>query len=71
MNRPNILWYCTDQQCFDTIGALGNPRVQTLGLDFVFDPKTNPPTIYYGGVGGVLKTTTRGFRWEVTGPVRP
>ena len=43
MNRPNILWYCTDQQCFDTIGALENPRVQTLGLDFVFDPKTNPP----------------------------
>ena len=37
----------------------------------VFDPKTDPPTLYYGGVGGVLKTTTRGFQWEVTGPVRP
>lgn len=23
--RPNILWYCTDQQRFDTIGALGKP----------------------------------------------
>ena len=23
--RPNILWYCTDQQRFDTIAALGNP----------------------------------------------
>src|SRR6056297_2903349 len=27
--RPNILWYCTDQQRFDTIGALGNRIVQT------------------------------------------
>lgn len=31
--RPNILWYCTDQQRFDTIGALGNPHVQTETLD--------------------------------------
>ncbi len=31
--RPNILWYCTDQQRFDTIGALGNPHVQTTTLD--------------------------------------
>ena len=32
-SRPNILWYCTDQQRFDTIGALGNPHVQTPTLD--------------------------------------
>ena len=31
--RPNILWYCTDQQRFDTVGALGNPHVQTPTLD--------------------------------------
>lgn len=31
--RPNILWYCTDQQRFDTIGALGNQYVQTPALD--------------------------------------
>ena len=31
--RPNILWYCTDQQRFDTIGALGNPHVRTPHLD--------------------------------------
>ncbi|MBT5875193.1 MAG: sulfatase-like hydrolase/transferase [Candidatus Latescibacteria bacterium] len=31
--RPNILWYCTDQQRFDTIGALGNPHVNTPILD--------------------------------------
>src|SRR5579875_751749 len=33
-NRPpNILWYCSDQQRFDTIGALGNPHVHTPNLD--------------------------------------
>ena len=32
-DRPNILWYCTDQQRFDTIGALGNPFVRTPVLD--------------------------------------
>jgi len=31
--RPNILWYCTDQQRFDTIGALGNPQVDTPNID--------------------------------------
>ena len=41
-----------------------------MAWTLVFDPKTDPPTLYYGGVGGVLKTTTRGFHWEVTGPVR-
>ncbi|MCL4545968.1 MAG: sulfatase-like hydrolase/transferase [Chloroflexi bacterium] len=33
-NRPpNIIWYCTDQQRFDTIAALGNPYVHTPHLD--------------------------------------
>jgi arylsulfatase len=31
--RPNILWYCADQQRWDTIGALGNPHVRTPTLD--------------------------------------
>lgn len=31
--RPNILWICTDQQRFDTIGALGNPHIRTPALD--------------------------------------
>jgi arylsulfatase len=31
--QPNILWYCTDQQRFDTIGALGNPHVRTPVID--------------------------------------
>lgn len=32
-DRPNILWFCTDQQRWDTIGALGNPHVRTPNLD--------------------------------------
>ena len=31
--RPNILWYCSDQQRFDTIAALGNPHINTPRLD--------------------------------------
>ncbi len=32
-NRPNILWVCTDQQRYDTIGALGNSAVSTPTCD--------------------------------------
>ena len=31
--RPNILWVCTDQQRWDTIGALGNRHVATPTVD--------------------------------------
>ena len=31
--RPNILWYCSDQQRYDTIHALGNPHIHTPNLD--------------------------------------
>jgi arylsulfatase A-like enzyme len=31
--RPNILWVCSDQQRFDTIGALGNAHIRTPVLD--------------------------------------
>jgi arylsulfatase A-like enzyme len=33
MKRPNILWICTDQQRFDTLGCYGNPHVKTPNLD--------------------------------------
>jgi len=33
MNRPNILWICTDQQRFDTLGCYGNPFVATPNID--------------------------------------
>ena len=32
-NTPNILWVCTDQQRYDTIGALGNSYVSTPHID--------------------------------------
>jgi len=32
-SRPNILWYCADQQRFDTIAALGNASVITPTID--------------------------------------
>ena len=31
--RPNIIWYCSDQQRFDTIHALGNGDINTPRLD--------------------------------------
>lgn len=31
--KPNILWICSDQQRFDTLGCYGNPFVQTPNLD--------------------------------------
>ena len=33
MEKPNILWYCTDQQRFDTIACLGNRHIRTPNLD--------------------------------------
>ncbi len=33
MKRPNILWICTDQQRFDTLGCYGNSWVKTPNLD--------------------------------------
>lgn len=32
-NRPNILWICTDQQRFDTLGCYQNPWVKTSNID--------------------------------------
>ncbi len=33
MRQPNILWFCTDQQRYDTIGSLGNPHLHTPNID--------------------------------------
>ena len=32
-HRPNILWICTDQQRYDTVGCLNNPHLETPVLD--------------------------------------
>lgn len=34
---PNILWYCSDQQRFDTIHRLNNPHIHTPNLDRLMD----------------------------------
>src|SRR3546814_12508451 len=31
--KPNILWVCTDQQRWDTLGCYGNDHVETPHLD--------------------------------------
>jgi arylsulfatase A-like enzyme len=33
VERPNILWICTDQQRYDTLHALGNAAIRTPNLD--------------------------------------
>ncbi|HET6428481.1 MAG TPA: sulfatase-like hydrolase/transferase, partial [Phycisphaerae bacterium] len=33
MGQPNILWICSDQQRFDTLGCYGNPFVRTPNVD--------------------------------------
>jgi len=33
MTQPNILWICTDQQRWDTLGCYGNSFVRTPNLD--------------------------------------
>ena len=44
MSQPNILWICTDQQRYDTLGCYGNPYVTTselrqmIGFPFQFAP---------------------------------
>lgn len=38
--RPNILWICTDQQRWDTLGCYGNQRVHTPNLDRLADNGT-------------------------------
>ena len=38
--RPNILWICTDQQRFDTLGAQGNGYVSTPRLDALWSSGT-------------------------------
>lgn len=37
MKRPNILWICSDQQRWDTLGCYGNPYVQSPNIDKLAD----------------------------------
>jgi len=51
---------------WETAGLRWSSRAWTL----VFDDRTQPPTLYYGGEGGVLKTQNGGVWWDVTGHQR-
>jgi len=53
-------------ESFRTAGLQWSNRTWTL----VFDDRTTPATLYYGGEGGVLKTQDGGKWWDVTGPQR-
>jgi arylsulfatase len=33
MTRPNVIWICTDQQRYDTLGCYGNEAVRTPNVD--------------------------------------
>jgi arylsulfatase len=39
-HRPNILWICSDQQRFDTLGCYGNPFVRAPNLDCLAETGT-------------------------------
>ena len=44
--QPNIIFLMTDQQRFDTVGALGNPIIQTPGLDRIVREGTSFTSAY-------------------------
>jgi len=37
MSAPNVLWICTDQQRYDTLGCYGNEHVSTPAIDALAD----------------------------------
>lgn len=49
------------RRSFDPEGLRWSNRTSTL----MFDARTDPPTLYYGGEGGVVKTNTGGLWWDV------
>lgn len=53
--RPNVLFFFADDQRFDTIGALGNPHVDTPNLDWLVRAGTAFTRAYImgGSVGAV------------------
>ena len=64
--------YEIDGADWTQVGILGPTADHTIDTapTLVFDSRTSPPTLFYGGIGGVLKTTNGGRWWDVTGPQR-
>lgn len=58
--RPNILFLFADDQRFDTIAALGNPKIQTPNLDRVCERGTACTNAYImGGTSGAVCMPSR------------
>ncbi|MGV3650749.1 MAG: hypothetical protein ACO1OK_04945, partial [Devosia sp.] len=46
-SRPNILWICTDQQRWDTLGATGNRLVHTPNIDRLYAEGAGVPLAFF------------------------
>ena len=49
MSYPNVLFFFTDDQRFDTIGALGNPHIKTPNMDWLVENGTTFENAYIMG----------------------
>ncbi|MCU0502995.1 MAG: sulfatase-like hydrolase/transferase [Anaerolineae bacterium] len=62
--RPNILFFFTDDQRFDTIHALGNEQISTPNLDWLVAHGTAFTNAYImGGTSGAVCMPSRAMLW--------
>ena len=62
--RPNILFFFTDDQRFDTIHALGNERIVTPNLDWLVEHGAAFTNAYImGGTSGAVCMPSRAMLW--------
>ncbi len=62
--RPNILFFFTDDQRFDTIHALGNEHISTPNLDWLVAHGTAFTNAYImGGTSGAVCMPSRAMLW--------
>ncbi len=63
-DRPNFLFFFTDDQRFDTIRALGNPHISTPNLDWLVANGTAFTDAYImGGTSGAVCMPSRAMLW--------
>jgi len=63
-DRPNILFFFTDDQRFDTIHALGNTSIITPNLDWLVEHGTAFTNAYImGGTSGAVCMPSRAMLW--------
>jgi arylsulfatase A-like enzyme len=62
--RPNVLFFFTDDQRFDTIHALGNDLIATPNLDWLVEHGTAFDNAYImGGTSGAVCMPSRAMLW--------